>query len=273
MKMYRIGQLAKEAGLSIRTLRYYDEFGVLKPSVVSGAGYRYYGKEDVIRLHHITTLKQLGFTLSEIKNVLEDERGIPTADKWIDAIRMQIAEVRKEQERLKMLDRVLHTTLHTLELRGDVAAEELLLYIQHIRKNGAEAAEHFRASARRNHFTDAEIPILEGLPSLEEDDPRTTAWVKLLREVHTHRDEPPESDISMKLAAQLLELGANFFQDNYELMERYWDWVRPEPGQSEKTLGLSEDTMAYIDRIVEEYLRREQESKGNPAQNGGRDRE
>ncbi|MDO3681477.1 MerR family DNA-binding transcriptional regulator [Paenibacillus ehimensis] len=48
VKVCRIGQLAKEAGISIRTLRYYDELGVLKPSFVSDAGYRYYSHEDVI---------------------------------------------------------------------------------------------------------------------------------------------------------------------------------------------------------------------------------
>lgn len=73
--MYKIGQLAKEAGISIRTLRYYDEMGILTPSFVSDAGYRYYNEDDIMKLHHITTLKQLGFTLGQIRNVLEAEAG------------------------------------------------------------------------------------------------------------------------------------------------------------------------------------------------------
>jgi DNA-binding transcriptional MerR regulator len=61
--MYRIGQLSKETNITIRTLRYYDELGLLKPSEITAAGYRYYSKADVMKLQHITALKQLGFTL------------------------------------------------------------------------------------------------------------------------------------------------------------------------------------------------------------------
>ncbi len=38
-------------------------------------------------------------------------------------------------------------------------------------------------------------------------------------------------------------------------MEKYWEWIRPEPGGREKVLGLDEETMAYIERITDEYLR------------------
>ncbi|WP_245850908.1 MerR family transcriptional regulator [Paenibacillus herberti] len=68
--MYRIGELAKQTNLSIRTLRYYDEIGLLKPAKVAESGYRYYSNEEIRRLQHITALKELGFTLSAIKGML-----------------------------------------------------------------------------------------------------------------------------------------------------------------------------------------------------------
>ncbi|UYO02640.1 hypothetical protein [Paenibacillus sp. PSB04] len=55
-----------------------------------------------------------------------------------------------------------------------------------------------------------------------------------------------------------------------DVLEKYWEWIRPEAGESEKVLGLDEDTVNYIDRIVDEYLRHEQEQQTDKTK--GRDR-
>jgi DNA-binding transcriptional MerR regulator len=51
--MYSIGKVASETNLTVRTLRYYDEIHLLKPSHVAESGYRYYSKEDVLKLQRI----------------------------------------------------------------------------------------------------------------------------------------------------------------------------------------------------------------------------
>lgn len=70
MRPLKIGTLAKRTGLSIRTLRYYDEIDLLKPSQRSEAGYRLYAAEEVIRLQQILSLRALGFSLDAIKTCL-----------------------------------------------------------------------------------------------------------------------------------------------------------------------------------------------------------
>lgn len=67
---YSIQQLAKISGVSSRTLRYYDEFALLKPKRVSSNGYRIYGKAEVDQLQQILFYKSLGFSLDEIKAAL-----------------------------------------------------------------------------------------------------------------------------------------------------------------------------------------------------------
>lgn len=71
--MLKIGELAKRTGLSVRTLHHYDEFGLLTPSGRTEAGYRLYSMQDVKRLQHILSLKQLGFSLKKITEVLSAE--------------------------------------------------------------------------------------------------------------------------------------------------------------------------------------------------------
>src|SRR5215208_3956673 len=68
---WKVGELARRTGLSVRTLRYYDEIGLLSPSRRSEGGHRLYTAEDVVRLQRIKSLAQLGFTLREVRGCLD----------------------------------------------------------------------------------------------------------------------------------------------------------------------------------------------------------
>lgn len=67
-KFYTTGEFAKKAGVTIRTIRYYDTKGILKPSNHNSSGYRYYSDEDFVKLKKILALKYLGLSLDEIQN-------------------------------------------------------------------------------------------------------------------------------------------------------------------------------------------------------------
>lgn len=66
------GQIARRTGMTIRTLRYYDQIGLLNPSHYNHASLRMYSKEDLIRLQKIQTLKYIGLSLNEIKQIIQD---------------------------------------------------------------------------------------------------------------------------------------------------------------------------------------------------------
>ncbi|SKA92842.1 transcriptional regulator, MerR family [Caloramator quimbayensis] len=67
---YTVQRLAKMAGISSRTLRYYDEIGILKPARINSSGYRIYGKAEVDRLQQILFYRELGVSLEEIKEII-----------------------------------------------------------------------------------------------------------------------------------------------------------------------------------------------------------
>ena len=69
--MKTVSQIAKLTGISIRTLQYYDEIGLLKPSEFTSSGYRLYDDEALQTLQQILFFKELGFRLKEIKEILE----------------------------------------------------------------------------------------------------------------------------------------------------------------------------------------------------------
>jgi len=70
---FTIGEFAEKAGVTLRTLRYYDKISLMKPSSYSEAGHRLYSNQDFARLQQILTLKFIGFSLHEIKKITEND--------------------------------------------------------------------------------------------------------------------------------------------------------------------------------------------------------
>ena len=71
--MYKINEVSKLTGVSIRMLHHYDKIGLLVPSKRNNSNYRVYSEEDVARLYQILLFKELEFTLKDIKRILDDE--------------------------------------------------------------------------------------------------------------------------------------------------------------------------------------------------------
>ncbi len=100
--MFGIGQFAQIAGVSVRTLRHYDEVGLLRPAAVDPAtGYRSYAAPQLQPLNRILVLKDLGFSLAEITRIVE--AGVST-DELVGMLRLRQAEALRaadlEQRRL-----------------------------------------------------------------------------------------------------------------------------------------------------------------------------
>ena len=68
---YTVKKLADLSGVSVRTLHYYDEIGLLKPAYHSESGYRYYEEEQLLLLQQILFFRELEFPLKDIRRVLE----------------------------------------------------------------------------------------------------------------------------------------------------------------------------------------------------------
>ena len=90
----KISEFAKKSGVTVKTLLYYDKIGLLKPAMKSENGYRIYYDEDFIRLQQISTLKFVGLSLQEIKQVLDHKE--ENIERLID-IEMEVLEEKKNK--------------------------------------------------------------------------------------------------------------------------------------------------------------------------------
>jgi len=103
--LLKIGELAKQTGLSVRTLHYYYEIGLLVPSHRTEADHRLYSDPDIVRLQQILSLRQLGLSLTEIQDCLASpEFSLPKViDLHLARLQEQMAVLRSLFTKLSQL--------------------------------------------------------------------------------------------------------------------------------------------------------------------------
>jgi DNA-binding transcriptional MerR regulator len=113
MNRYTVSELAQLAGVSRRTLHYYDEKGLLAPAEVAANSYRYYDDDSLFRLQHILFYREVGLELHQIKDILDD----PDFDR-LAALRAHRQRLRDNIQRMQTLIRTVDTTI--MHLIGEI---------------------------------------------------------------------------------------------------------------------------------------------------------
>ena len=137
---WSIQQIAKFAGTTSRTLRHYDDIGLLAPSRVAPNGYRHYDEDALVRLQRILLLRQLGLGLGQIQDVLVnqvDERS---------ALRAHLGLLQDERDRLDRQIAAVRGTIHAREEGTPLMAEKALDGFDHTQYSD-EVAERWGADA------------------------------------------------------------------------------------------------------------------------------
>jgi len=121
----KVGELARRTGLTVRTLHHYDEIGLLKPSLHTGSGHRLYAAADVARLQQVLSLRQLGFSLDEVRDCLEQPGYSP-----LEIVTLHIARLKEQLELQRKLCERLEAVAERFRAAGEVSAEEFLQTIE-----------------------------------------------------------------------------------------------------------------------------------------------
>lgn len=106
------GRFAKRAGVTIRTVRFYDKVGLLPPSRRTDNGYRHYELRDLARLQRILTLKYIGLSIDEIKRVIQGEG---QEEDLRESLRVQSAILQRKIDHLRLVQKAVANTLEELD--------------------------------------------------------------------------------------------------------------------------------------------------------------
>lgn len=184
----KIGELAKRAGLTVRTLHHYDAIKLLSPSVRTAAGARLYERSDLIRLHRIQTLKQIGYSLPDIRIVLDDTSISP-----LDIVRHQAGVLETQARQAQALVRKLRRLANQIALGGESEGSDWLDVLEMM-------------TIYERHLTDDEIQALNN-PKRGAIQQLSKQWRQLVSEV--------EAAIQQKLSP-----------DNPDVWALAWRWVQ-----------------------------------------------
>lgn len=237
---YTVGELAKRAGLTVRTLHHYEELGLLRPSGRSEAGYRRYGEADVLRLHRVLALRDAGLALKDIGALLDSEAPPPLAD----VLQAQIEQIEAQLLAQETLLQTLRNAAKRLELHGDGGdAVQVLLDAMAIRRVHERwiSPEQMRALRQR----------WETLPEAERDS-FEREWPKLIAEAQAamQAGKAPDDAGVQALVRRWLALQQHFLEMAPGMADTMKRMYAAEPELARQS-GVTPELIAYLRRSRE----------------------
>ena len=202
--LYSIKKMSQISGVSGRTLRYYDELGLLQPKEINDVGYRKYSDAEVDKLQQILLYKQMGLKLEEIKNILEN----PSFDVR-QALENQRKQLLLDKERLQKIIETVEKTLEGMKGKYQMTNEEKFkgLKEENIRKNEEKYGQEIRqkygeevvqaSNKKYLNLTEAEFSEMQMTES------------ELLEKLTTYLSQP---DITQAVAKEIFELHKKWLQ-------------------------------------------------------------
>lgn len=214
----KVGELAKQTGISVRTLHYYDEIKLLSPSQRTQADHRLYTAEDIARLQQIVSLRQLGFSLDEIRECLERP-----AYSLHRVIELHTARLKEQLElSMRLLNR-LEAIARNLRSTESVSIEDLIPTI--------EAITMFE-----KYYTPEQAETIKQRAELLGEDRIRQAeaqWQELILQVRAEMEKgtEPTSESVQALARRWMELVQQFTGGDSGIeqsLKRMYQQERPE---------------------------------------------
>ena len=124
-ELRRVGEVAKQLGVSPRTIKYYEEIGLVEPAGHSQGGFRLYGERETERLERILRMKSIGYSLSAIRELLAVRDAVRDADK-VTILRTSTEHLKEQKQEVAERIQQMHEELERAEtlyedLQRDIA--------------------------------------------------------------------------------------------------------------------------------------------------------
>jgi DNA-binding transcriptional MerR regulator len=244
---YLVKEFADLAGVTVRTLHYYDEAGLLKPTLHTDANHRLYQREDLLRLQQILTLKWMGFSLDEIRTLLDNPiYGLGRS------LQIQKEAIDQRIRELQQVSLALDMTSAALEKANAPDWEMIIAIIQGVMESrkwqwiSAYYTPEQRAhiAERGKHFT--AVDMLDAQQQ----------WADLGAAFEAHHHLPPDHPELQKLAAEMDRLITSFSGGDPGIEQALRTaYMNAEKHMPPGDLPINWDNMLFMNRALEIYRR------------------
>jgi MerR family transcriptional regulator, thiopeptide resistance regulator len=234
----KVGDLAKQTGVSVRTLHYYDEIGLLSPSDRTEVGYRLYSKNDIMRLQQIVSLKQIGFSLEEIRDCLAQNNR-----SFAEIVQMHASKLRQQIELSQKLLERLEAIAQTANSVEVVSVDDLIQIIEVI-------------GMLEKYYTPEQLEILQQRQELlgeEQMRQSQVDWQELIEQMQAAMEKgtDPKSEVVQALVRRRQELIDEFTGGDPEI-ERSLNAMYQQEGAEVASRGAVDAALAeYMSRAMQ----------------------
>ncbi len=235
---WKIGELAEATGVSVRALHHYEEIGILIPSQRGENDYRLYNESDVARLQQILSLKELGFTLEQIKKQLTKPDFSP-----MNLIERQLADLKQQATARALLQERLEGLMRFFKNKEDVSAEEFLKVIQAMAQMENVFTAEQQEEIRKRGVELGKEKIVE----VENEWPQLMAKVK----EEMNKGAKPKDPSVQKLAARWMELVKMFTGGNPEIEAKMRKQYEEKPDLMRTFGGPDPKMIQFIHQAIE----------------------
>lgn len=249
--MYSIGQLSKKTGVTVRTLDYYDEIDLLKPSSTTEGGNRLYDDDDVLRLQQVLALKYMGFSLEQVKENLDES--IAT---WEQSIEQQLEMVGQQMKRLQALKQALQGVLYSIRFEEEINWP-IIFEIIHLFQRDTDVVRHLY----ENYLNEYEQKAIMDI-NADRDTAEIQEWRQIIREVRVALDSDPGSEKAQRLAERWMERVHDMFGDNHDLKEKMWDVIKDHSGDI-AFYPMDRDVVQFMERAIKIMYERQEMEGGD----------
>ena len=249
--MIHINKVGELTGVTVRTLRYYDKIGLLKPASKTEGGHRLYTNEEIKKLQQVQFLKKVGFPLQEIKHML----GFNAWD-WSDSLKSQLSYVINEQENLKKIELSLREMINGIAIEG----EESWIAIQKIMQLSSKDKE-IQQYYRESVFKEKEIQLLSKVPKMASDCSNSLEWIALICQLKRYMKDGPKATKVQNIIRRMEEKRLEEFEGEDEFIDKLWE-IRMSPKQSEKLnlYPIDQDVLQFMNEAYAIFIT----EKNNP---------
>lgn len=242
---FTIGEFSKRARITVRTLRFYEELGLLIPKQQNSSGHRLYGLAELVKLQQIQSLKLLGYSLQEIKNLIENdtntfiqlEKSLPWQHKLLTEKRDELNRAIEAVERVQFLIREGAPITWTV-------LSSLLFQIEH---------EQDQREWMKEYFSEDIADQFYSLPKdqRQQIDMEMLDWLASLKEL-MKQGVSPQSPEAFDLLVKLTELATKHVDNKEELqeqLEKAQELMEPDEMDFKFPTILTPEEEAYIEEI------------------------
>lgn len=242
--MHAIGKLANISHVSIRTLRYYDEIGLLLPTYKNNAGHRFYSDKDVSKLHYILMLKDLGFPLENIQQFLSNRKF-----DLASALGIRKKMIQAEQENLLKMENSINTLLTIIETEETTDRESVFAVFSSFPEDKSLIRELWV-----KYFSEEEQQILNSFESRGYHSEAERLWDVLTQDVRANLNEDPKSPVAQELAKRWMDLVDVMYQRNGDLAQRVWALNKNREPHL-RFFQFEQEIITFIDEAIEHYFK------------------